>query len=207
MPTYEIHDNGGRPFWVDVTEGASIQGATVRIWKNMNDFDVVDGKFVTISKPRRHVMDIRATRVWIGKQSPNGSYDGLTDAEAEGNSILVRIGPKKYIFIGSEIYQFETPHDDVITQFYSNIGNNDVPYPYALGHEFVYVFLHREAIESTYFDMSEDIYEQYYVKERLNHCKYQTKCTKEKTDVLKSKVNELDLKRVPLKIKMIQKRD
>lgn len=53
-----------------------------------------------------------------------------------GNTILIKLNKNKYIFIGDEILYIETK--DEILNYYSPIGNNDVPYPIAYGTEFVY---------------------------------------------------------------------
>lgn len=47
----------------------------------------------------------------------------------DGHVILIRVGDE-YVFIGSSIFKFTT--NSVITEFHSEIGNNDVPYPYAV---------------------------------------------------------------------------
>lgn len=57
----------------------------------------------------------------------------------KGNSILVQISRQKYLFIESTIYSFQT--SDPIQEFYSPVGNNDVPYPVAIGTKFVYLML------------------------------------------------------------------
>lgn len=152
---YEIHDNGGRPFRVD------IQGNDVAVWKNMNEFDFVDGKFKTIEHPPKQILEFHTNKVFIGKKSPKGGYDGLTPKEADGNSILLQTGDK-YVYIGSEIYQFSPIKNDIIEKYYSDIGNSDVAYPYAVGKTHVYIMLDKVAVEKSEFDMKGDIYQQYY---------------------------------------------
>jgi hypothetical protein len=49
--SYEIHDNGGRPFRVD------IQGKDVAVWKNMNTF-----RFMMASILRLHIRQNRFYR-------------------------------------------------------------------------------------------------------------------------------------------------
>lgn len=50
--------------------------------------------------------------------------------EFDGNSILVHIKGCEYAYIGSKFYLFET--DTPIVKYVSEVGNNDVPYPYAV---------------------------------------------------------------------------
>jgi len=141
--TYEIHDNGGRPFSV------TVRGKNIKVYKLQED-----------SEPKE-LYDWTVDDVFIGKKSPGGGYDGLKPRQAEGNSILVKKG-SKYIYIGSEIYEF-TPFDgDTIEKYYSNIGNNDVPYPYAIGQKNVYLMLEKVAVERGMFDLKDDVYGQYY---------------------------------------------
>lgn len=77
------------------------------------------------------------TNIFIGKD--------INDKTNLGNSILVELGPYHYMFIGWEIYEFFT--EDPIVDYYSEVGNNDVPYPYAIGTKNIYLM-----IENIYFD-------------------------------------------------------
>ena len=152
---YEVHDNGGRPFRVD------IQGNDVSVWKNMDTYDIVNGKFITISNPPKEILNFKADKIFVGKKSPKGGYDGLKPKQAEGNSILLQTG-SKYVYIGSEIYQFTPMKGDTIETYYSDIGNNDVPYPYVVGKTHIYIMLDKVAVDKSLFDMKGEIYRQYY---------------------------------------------
>jgi hypothetical protein len=153
--TYEIHDNGGRPFFVTVT------GKKISVEKNMNTFKIEKGKIVDIEKPRKHLFEKTVEKLFIGKKSPTGGYDGLKPREAEGNTLLAKDG-SKYLYIGSEIYEFSPIQGDIIEKYYSDIGHSDVPYPYAVGKTHIYILLDKVAIEKSLFDMKKDIYQQYY---------------------------------------------
>lgn len=61
--------------------------------------------------------------------------------EFDGNSILVLLDSKtnRYVYIGYLIYEFNAP--EPITDYYSAVGNSDVPYPVALSKNFVYFML------------------------------------------------------------------
>lgn len=61
---------------------------------------------------------------------------------AIGNSILLHLSGKKYMFIGHEIYEFTM--EDEFDAYYSIIGNNDVPYPVLLGSKYVYFMLEHD---------------------------------------------------------------
>ena len=198
MPRYEIHDNGGRPFFVDVN------GLRVSVWKNVVDYVKEDGKFKDIQHPPKHLFDFVANEIFIGKKSPKGGYDGLKPKDAEGNSILLRVG-EKYVYIGSEIYEFSPKAGDTIQKYYSDVGNSDVPYPYAVGNTHVYIMLDKIAIEKSFFDMKKDIYGQYYdattfLKERMGQM------SKEQKEEAKDRVAELEKKKGKLRTKQLQKR-
>jgi hypothetical protein len=198
MKSYEIHDNGGRPFRVD------IQGNNVTVWMTKVSYEKVDGEFKDIVHPPKQILEFTTDTLFVGKKSPKGGYDGLKPKEAEGNSILLQVGAK-YIYIGSEIYEFQPVKGDTIEKYYSDIGNSDVPYPYAIGKTHVYIMVDKVAVSKDFFDMNKGIYEQYYeattyLKDRLS--------TLSKEDKLKARarMEELAEKTTKLKSKRLQKR-
>jgi len=182
VKSYEIHDNGGRPFRVE------IQGNKVSVWKNMDTFEKRNGKFVDIHKPEKHILEFDADAVFIGKKSPDGGYDGLKPKEAEGNSILLQTG-SKYVYIGSEIYEFAPVKGDTIIKYYSNVGHSDVAYPYAIGKTHVYILLEKVAIPIDFFEGLKDIYEQFYdLKASRGHQEQKDKVIKLKTKMLQKRL-------------------
>jgi len=198
---YKIHDNGNTPFFVHV------DGKSVAVFKNMNTWEKVDGIFTETYNPPKELFIVQADEVFIGKKSPKGDYDGLPSKHGVGNSILLRLG-SKYRYIGDEIYDFAPVNNDVIVEYYSNIGNNDVPYPYAVGKTHVYIMLGKEAVEKSYFDMSKDIYQQYYYEHSIQMCLFGNPRTDLCADksVYGPKIKEFKEKRVKLKTKIIHKR-
>jgi hypothetical protein len=198
---YKVHDNGGRPFFVE------IQGNTVSVSKNMDTFKLVDGKFVDIHAPPKHLFTKTADTIFIGKKSPKGGYDGLKPSEAEGNTILLKLG-SKYMFIGHEIYEFAPMSGDEIINYYSDIGNSDVPYPYAVGKTHIYIMLDKVAVEKSFFDMKKDIYQQFYYETRVKDCQHgfgDKEICKDK-EFVKDRLKEFKAKTRKLKTKQIQKR-
>jgi len=198
---YEIHDNGGRPYIVDV------QGKTVTVFQNMDQLQVVDKKFVDIKNPPKLLFTKKADKIFIGKKSPNGGYDGLKPKDAEGNSILICIGDT-YTYIGSEIYEFSAVKGDTIVNYYSNIGNSDVPYPYAIGKTHLYNMLDKVAIEISFFDMKKPIYEQFYYAHKIHMCLVGNPKSEicEDKSVYGPKLKEMKEKTVKLKTKKISKK-
>ena len=200
--SYEIHDNGGRPFRVE------IQGKEVIVFQNMDTYKLVDGKFTTISKPEKQIKQFTADQVFVGKKSPKGGYDGLKPKEAEGNSILLQTA-SKYIYIGSEIYEWTPVKGDTIETYYSDIGNSDVPYPYAVGKTHIYIMLDKVSVEKSFFNMKEDIYQQYYAGTTyLPMCLkgYQDTSICKDKEAAKARIQELKEKTVKLQKKVLQKR-
>ncbi len=199
---YEIHDNGGRPFFVHVN------GNKVSVFRNMDTYKIVDGKFTTISAPRKHLFDLTGDKVFLGKKSPKGGYDGLKPSEAEGNSILVKKG-SKYTYIGHEIFEFSPMEGDTIVSYFSNIGNSDVPYPYALGKTHVYLMLEKVAVEYSFFKSYDKPYEEYYyVDSQIDMCLrgYGDKSICKDKQQAKALQKELKEKTHKLKTKLLQKR-
>ena len=154
--TYKIHDNGGRPFEVTVS------GKKVTVMMNMDTFEIVNGKFVDIKNPPKQLFSIDVTEVFVGKKSPAGGYDGLSPSKAEGNSILLHVSGNKYRFIGQDIYDFSPLNGDKIVKYYSDVGNSDVPYPFAVGEKYIYFMIEKVAVPVEMFDLKKDVYGQYY---------------------------------------------
>ena len=69
--------------------------------------------------------------LFIGKSDRNQmtTDSGAFGSDYDGNSILLHQGDNNYLFIGQEIYSFQSRSR--IVEYHSPIGNNLVPYPYA----------------------------------------------------------------------------
>jgi len=133
---------------------------------------------LTVNNDENRISDNAAcgsviSKVFIGKSEKE---KGETGSYYDGNSILVEFNNDhesdiwKYVFIGSEIFSFESKK---ITKFVSNIGNNDVPYPYAIDVDnnyylmLDYVIIDDRIEEYTYktidnFTYVMDVYNYYY---------------------------------------------
>lgn len=145
--TYKTHDNGGRPFKVKI-------GKNVDVYHNY-------GKYLIAS--------YKPIRIFIGKSL----FDDMTafsrghGKKFDGNSILLQIGNNKYIQIGWEIFSFNSLTD--IKEFYSPIGNNDVPYPYAIDiNDNNYMLIENVIvkIDKKLLKNNENIYQYYYENEK-----------------------------------------
>ena len=139
---YDILDNGSRPFRVFV------DGNNVSIYKDtQTDWNLPPDYTKLIKK-------IKVKEVHIGKSTGLPEGADHTPAQAKqlvGNSILLHVSGKKYIHIGTEIYEFIM--EDEFEAYFSMVGNNDVPYPVVLGKENVYFMLESEHtyVPRTYF--------------------------------------------------------
>lgn len=133
---YDVVDNGRRPYRV------YIDGSVVSIYKDPT-YDIL-------------IKKISVKKVYLGKAK----------GSVAGNSILLHVSGKKYVYIGHEIYEFQL--EDTVDSYFSLIGNSDVPYPVLLGTEYVYFMLDHCYVPRTSFSPSmtksdwEDAYQRFY---------------------------------------------
>jgi hypothetical protein len=141
MPEYFIHNNFDRPYKVVIGVNK-----TVKIYKKKS-FDLYEDKEFKIYKP---------IKIFIGKiKNRNKKYDG--------NTILLQITKNSYTYIGNKIYTFTT--NSQIIEYESPIGNNDVPYPYAIdSNGFYYLMIENVKIK---IPMNYDDCYRYYYQARL----------------------------------------
>ena len=123
MRTYQTHNNGDRPFLVE------IQDKTIKVY-GLNNKVIDDDNFQYTEYPIFTFLN--NIEIFIGKSPKNKTteYSGSYGDKFDGNSILINISGNKYIYIGSTIYSFESQAK--ILKYISPIGNSDVPYPYAI---------------------------------------------------------------------------
>lgn len=119
---FETHDNGGRPFQVDIEKTEKV--FTIRR---------LTYNWMTNNRTHTHpvVENKKYLRCFIGE-------DGTPD---RGNSVLFQISKHTYLFVGESVYTF-CPGEE-IESFHSPVGNSDVPYPYAYGAKRAYCLLER----------------------------------------------------------------
>ena len=149
VKSYEIHDNGGRPFIADVTSKKVI------VYKNDYNEDANDW---IIGKK---LLEIPYKEIFIGDNDKKQEYYD-DKGVYKGNSILLKLTDSKYQYIGESIKTFDTIKGDKIKKYYSPVGNNDVPYPYAVGEKYTYLMIESVYIPNESLDMIGGPYEQYY---------------------------------------------
>lgn len=141
---YKTHDNGGRPFVVYVNPA----NKSVDIYTNKNPSEEAPVFFKTM----------KYKQIWLG-EVPRGY---TRESSERGNSILLQIGANQFVHIGSEIYSFSLVAGDQPVEYYSPVGNSDVPYPYLVGKTHTYFMLDYGAIPNEWLNLYNDVYEQYY---------------------------------------------
>ena len=143
-----IHDNGGRPFIAEDTK---------------SEKNVVVYKTKVVDESARHweyergnkVLTTPYERIFVGDnllKDPNYAELGW----AKGNSLLLQISNKRYVYVGDCVFSFEPVDGDVIVKYYSPVGNNDVPYPYAVGKKYVYLMWDKSYYPVELFDLKKD---------------------------------------------------
>ena len=60
--------------------------------------------------------------------------------------VLFLVGPRQYIFAGVQVIRFTT--EDEIKEFHSCLGNNSVPYEFAVGDRYTYFILEGVKMEN-----------------------------------------------------------
>jgi hypothetical protein len=139
MKVYLTHNNGGRPYKVAITS---------------DEVHVYDNYSMTLLRVYQDPL-----HVFIG-ESPETDmtvFSGGHGPRFDGNSILIEFRDYKYAFIGESFYTFET--DSKIRRFSSEVGNNDVPYPYGVDEEKkYYLFIEKTIVENVPDDSKFDPY-------------------------------------------------
>ena len=148
MKSYAIHDNGGKPFLVGDL------GGRVVVYKQEFNEDIEE---YTLGKK---LLEIPYKKIFVGDNTLE--QEGYAPkGEGKGNSILLQLTKNKYMFIGWKIETFTVPDGDEIQNYYSPIGNNDVPYPYAVGKKYTYLMIENAYLPNELLEMH-DVYAHYY---------------------------------------------
>ena len=149
---YRIHDNGGLPFKVED------RGDAVQIWKQRAEEELW----------RRYapLIEISYTEIFPGRfphrrWRPDVKEHYRWKPSYKGNSVLLSLGDNKYVFIGQSIWEFSTGGDRIL-EYYSPIGNSDVPYPFAVGENYTYLMLEKVRVPNALLDSSVGPYAQVY---------------------------------------------
>jgi len=109
-------------------------------------------------------------KIFIGKSKKNKltSLSKGFGKKYDGNSILIKLKENTYLFIGQIIYYFTIDEDEEILSFYSPIGNNLLPYPYAISNKNVFFLIESKKKKLEDFpikinkSINEDLYYYFY---------------------------------------------
>jgi hypothetical protein len=151
--TYDIHDNGGRPYVV-YTAGKRVMVYS-KHYDAQTDSEIIKGK----------IMDITCAKIFIGDDKPKSKWNPTAKNWGLGNSVLLQRPSGTYVYIGDGIKEFAARPDDTIVDYLSPVGNNDVPYPYAIGKKFMYHMLEGKYIpidNTAYISKTKDWNEEVY---------------------------------------------
>lgn len=107
----------------------------------------------------KKVLDVKYKKLFVGDNLLNDPL-AVKKGKQPGNSLLIQMGENKYIYVGTEIYSFET--NEEIKKYYSPVGHTFVPYPYAVGENFSYFMLDKKTLPNELLDLKEDEYAQFY---------------------------------------------
>ena len=138
--TYFTHFNGGRPYLV------YIKNNNVSIYNQSENFIIDDSLYDYNNYNNNKWMYInlvetyKVNKIFIGK-SPlikMTQFSGGHGKYFDGNTILLLLNNNNYIYIRNSIEKFKI--NDKIKKYFSFVGNNDVPYPIALGKKNIYFF-------------------------------------------------------------------
>ncbi len=149
---YFTHDNGGRPFYVKIRDGkiTVIRGTCDdKCYTNKDIGYIYDKQVLSIPSYKQ---------VWIGENT--GKYANKHEITGKGNSILVHVSGKKYVYIGDHVLEFTT--SDVIKEFHGIVGHSDVIYAFAVGEENTYFFVEDKYLPNAMLPKDEDPYQTYF---------------------------------------------
>jgi hypothetical protein len=145
MRTYYIHNNGSLPFKID------IYGTDVKIYDQDENYNYNPVPFLEFSPEK----------IYIGESPLNTRtrHNNQYGASFDGNTILLKKCKNTYISITKNIFTFKTTCD--IKKYVSPIGNNDVPYPYAIDTNNNYYLLTENVVIKN-IPIGDDPYNYYY---------------------------------------------
>lgn len=132
---YYTHDNGAKPFKI------ILKGDNAEIYKVLDDGNmklILEISFIS------YFIGLKGSSILLHLKSDKKDYD-------------------KYLFIGHEIFSFYVK--DKIEKYYSPIGNNDVPYPYAMSKNNIYLMLDYVILDRTKI-LTKDPYNHYYFMDK-----------------------------------------
>ncbi len=155
---YEIHDN------YNVPHIACIESAKKKLTVYKAVPDDPNARNPKMS-PGEVIYSTNYKNVFVGdNENRLKDYVKKGTTFSKGNSVLAELAAGRYVFVGEQIYEFHLAAGDVIEAYHSPIGNNDVPYPVAVGAKYLYFLLMGDHVyvPRELFDLKGDLYWQFY---------------------------------------------
>jgi hypothetical protein len=178
VKNYITHDNGSRPFRVVVTDNKIIIFKSTVLFETDKKLQNKMFNNKIIFDPWSSCMIIsKFKNVFIGKHSNKYIPSGSSSDLAQGNTILIELSRLTYlVIVANVIQQFKTL--EKINKYFSPVGPNDSPYPFALTDNYAYLIG-----EEHYLDREEfgniNPYDVYYdfkkIYSHVKHHRYKTK--------------------------------
>lgn len=170
QPYYYTHDNGDRPFIVYLNDNNMV---TVYVVPNFEDnmymretdkdrrYDDEDKEFER-QLYQKKVYEAKYERIFIGESPLDEmtSFSGGSGPKFDGNSILLHLHDLEYVFIGNSIQRLTALSP--ITYYQSSVGNNDIPYPFAVDDQDNYYLLIEDVIMHNRKNLYRHPYHLYY---------------------------------------------
>jgi len=159
--SYKILDNGGFSFAVEV------DATTAKVYKldyidSLQEF-VFDKELLSFSYKTIFVGD---NALGDKQYAPKGMW--------KGNSLLFETKGGTYVYVGSEIFQFQTKDKETIVSYLSPVGNSAVPYPYAIGTTHTYFMLEKVWMPNSALNLKKDGYSQLYATPSASRTPFKT---------------------------------
>lgn len=154
VDTYSTHDNGGRPFRVEI-RGEKEVALFQRDKASLDtDEDLYESEPLMVWP--------NVDKVWVGKSplTKMTAFSGGHGPKFDGNSLLLELPSGDCVYVGESVDQFRPLAP--IVKYVSEVGNNDVPYPFALDRDGRYYLMTEGVILTDVPKGTEDIYEWYY---------------------------------------------
>jgi hypothetical protein len=165
IKSYKTYMNGSYPFKIIITDKIII---ILKSTSNNQDKKNITDPWETCMIIKKY------NKVFIGKHSKkygNPHYPTFT-----GNSILIELKYLTYLFVGESLNKVITK--EPIIKYISIMGNNYVPYPYALSKNYAYLLIEPYYLNRTDFGDIEP-YQVYYAFDtkysKIKHYKYTKK--------------------------------
>lgn len=102
---------------------------------------ILNNNLVRVFESDYCILNVFPQQIFVGKSDKNKmtEYSGAFGTDFDGNTILLKMNDTNYIYIGCKMFSFTSINP--IISYHSPVGNNDVPYPYAIDSEKKYYLL------------------------------------------------------------------